>query len=78
MLAVDLLQRRIEKLDDALELARTELEQARSLSPLDDGLRSIYREVQGLSVDDPWAQAKRYMLTDIFEANLSLRARLAG
>ena len=44
----------------------------------DDGLASIYRNVQGLADDAESAESKREMLQILFEANMELKSQLAG
>ena len=43
---------------------------------LDDGIASIYRDVQGLSSDEANAEAKKEMMAQIFQANVLLRRAL--
>jgi len=73
----DLLQRRVRKLVAALELAEGEINRLRRTTEVETGQASIYREVQGLSPDDPLLALKRELMARIFEANEALQgARL--
>jgi hypothetical protein len=76
---LELLERRIERLSRAMDsidarLARVEGRGRAS----EEGIASIYREVQGLELDAPNVSLKRQLMAAIFEANLALRARNAG
>ena len=71
---IDMLERRINKLTEALdrtEKALQEVIHARQLG--EAGIASIYRQVQGLSVMDAQLHVKREMMKDIFHANLELQ-----
>jgi hypothetical protein len=66
--------RRIAKLNRSLEeaeSARRALDEARHV---DAGLASVYRTVQGLDDDAPFARQKQDLLEQIFLANVALRA----
>lgn len=76
---IELLERRIDKLSRALDsidarLARLEGGGRTS----EEGVASVYREVQGLDLDSPNVALKRQLMAAIFEANLALRSRTAG
>ena len=73
---IDVLQRRIAKLAESLQASEANLRRVSKMHRLDPGLASIYREVQGLSEDDSFAETKREMLAKIFEANLDLQEEL--
>ncbi len=75
---IDILHRRLSKLSSTLDLTEEELARVRQLKQGDDGIASIYSEVQGLSSDDANAEAKRELVRKIFEANLELQKRLSA
>jgi len=72
---IENLQRRVNKLTRSLGLTEEELNRIRVLKNIDPGLASIYREVQGLSVEDAHAELKRELMARIFEANLDLQKK---
>ncbi|GAB4156871.1 MAG: hypothetical protein Fur0037_25050 [Planctomycetota bacterium] len=72
---VDILQRRIRKLGESLEQTERRLKEVSAMKDIDQGISSIYREVQGLSASDPRAERKREMMAEIFRANLQLQKR---
>jgi len=74
---VALLERRIAKLLRALESAEERITRLETSDP-QLGVASLYREVQGLDPDARFVDAKRQMMTHIFEANLALRERAAS
>ena len=73
---IDLLERRLRKVQGLLELREQELRRLFAAGKIDDGLRSIYTQVQGLDADSPMAETKREMMAAIFEANRELQARV--
>jgi len=73
---VDLLERRIAKLSRSLEVTEEELRQMALLKDVDQGVSSIYREVQGLSADAHDRERREAMMSSIFEANLELQDRI--
>ncbi len=76
----DLLQlnRRIEKLTRSLETTEEEVARLRSSGTTDEGIASVYREVQGLDADGVRSDLKRDLMGEIFRANLDLQARRAA
>jgi hypothetical protein len=74
---VELLERRIAKLLRALESAEERIARLEH-TPAQIGVASLYREVQGLDPDARFIDAKRQMMTRIFEANLALHGRAAS
>jgi hypothetical protein len=72
---VDQFERRIQKLTISLEATERALADMSRLKNIDPGVSSIYRAVQGLSVEDPLWQAKEEMLAQLFEANLVLQGK---
>lgn len=75
---IDNLQRRISKLTQSLGLTETELTRLRKLKNVDDGISSIYRDVQGVGDEDMQAALKKELMAKIFEANLDLRKGAEG
>lgn len=76
---MDVLERRLTKLSSELE--RTEAELARVAAAglvSDDGLPSIYSEVQGLSGLEEDHERKGALMSAIFEANMELQVKLAS
>lgn len=72
---VELLQRRVAKLNDSLSLTERRLQEVAAMKNIDDGISSVYREAQGLSADAAQAGKKRELMAEIFQANLKLRNR---
>ncbi len=72
---VDLLRRRIEKLNDSLAETEHRLSEVSAIKNLDTGISSRYREVQGLDSHDEEFEAKNELMTSIFEANLRLQGK---
>lgn len=72
---LDLLRRRLAKLELALQEARAALLYVSKLEALDTGIPSIYRAVQGLPDGDPHWQCKRQALELLFQANLDHQKR---
>ena len=72
---IDLLERRIHKLTEMLGVTEEELGRVMALKGIDPGVASIFRTVQGLSVDDGQAAVKKAMMADIFKANLAIQRR---
>jgi hypothetical protein len=70
---IEKLRRRVAKLTDSLGLTEQELARVRSVRPLDDGLASVYGEVQGLDETDMHADLKKALMQNIFQANLDLQ-----
>lgn len=74
---VDILKRRISKLNVILDETEGELRRVMLLKSVDPGIASVYRSVQGLAEGDPDFELKHKLMTSIFEANLML-ARTFG
>jgi exonuclease VII large subunit len=70
---IDLLERRIAKLNGMLENSDRLVERLKAAKTIDPGIESEFREVQGLSVADSNAGAKRGLLEQIFKLNVELR-----
>jgi len=72
------LERRVAKLTESLGLTEAELKRIAKLKNIDLGVASLYRTVQGLSVEEAGAEQKKEMLKNIFDANMTLRGQLAA
>jgi diguanylate cyclase (GGDEF)-like protein len=73
---VELLERRIAKLTDLLGITEEELKRVAAMKGIDLGMASIYRTVQGLSLDANQYERKREMMRTIFETNFHLRQQI--
>lgn len=71
--SLDVLQRRTAKLERSLQEARSALAYVSGMQHVDAGIASIYRAVQGLSLEDPQRDSKRAALESLFHANLTLQ-----
>jgi GGDEF domain-containing protein len=69
---IEILQRRVRKLANALEEAEVEIAALRG-EQAEAGVASIYRTVQGLSPDEAFIDLKRKLMSDIYEANRQLQ-----
>ena len=74
---VENLQRRIQKLNETLAQTEHRLRQVAAMKNIDDGISSIYRDVQGLDLGDLQVARKRELMAEIFAANLKLQRRAA-
>lgn len=72
---VDVLQRRIAKLVESLSHTEHRLQAVTAMKDLDNGISSVYREVQGLPADEARFGRKRELMTEIFRANLALQKK---
>ncbi|MCA8951673.1 MAG: hypothetical protein KDE27_19350 [Planctomycetes bacterium] len=72
---VENLQRRIKKLSDSLVQTEHRLQTVAAMKNIDDGISSIYREVQGVDVGDSMAGKKKELMSEIFQANLRLQKK---
>lgn len=75
---MELLERRIAKLNQLLGETEAELRLARRRASLDPGVASIYEQVQGLDADDTDFEKKAELMASIFQANLSMRQELGA
>lgn len=71
---IDLLRRRVSKLTDSLGSTEREIARLRVVGPEEDGVASIYREVQGLQDGGEREEMKRELMASIFAANIDLQA----
>lgn len=70
---VQRLRRRVGKLAETLEKAEHSLQRHYAGAPLEDGISSVFRSVQGLDRGDPQFETKSDALADIFLANRKLQ-----
>ena len=70
---IELLQRRLTKVAESLEVTEEELRRVMAMKAIDPGVASIYRTVQGLSLEESDTERKKEMMAKIFEANIELR-----
>lgn len=75
---MDVLQRRLAKVNALLDDAETELAVRRKAGPGEDGVESIYRDVQGLDPGDEQREKKGNLMRSIFDANLDLKQQREG
>jgi len=71
-------ERRVAKLVESLERTEKVLARVAASKDLEQGIESIYRTVQGLSLDENGAEQKKALLVRIFEANVALRQAQAS
>ncbi len=72
---VQRMERRIRKLQEALQTSELQLATLASANLEDPGVASIYRSVQGLAQNDPQANKKSQLIQVVFVNNLRLRNR---
>ncbi len=72
---VGLLERRIEKLNKALEETEQALRQVIAAKSIDPGIASIYKTVQGLALDALYFERKKELLKEVFLENLALQKK---
>ena len=72
---VENLQRRIQKLSQSLDQTEHRLKQVAAMKDIDQGISSIYREVQGISAEDDSFGKKKELMSAIFEANVALQKK---
>lgn len=70
---IELLERRIAKLQRTLTDTEQVVEHLKQAKSVDTGVESIYRTVQGLDSADAKAGEKRGLLEQVFQLNLELR-----
>jgi diguanylate cyclase (GGDEF)-like protein len=75
---IDLLERRLAKLARSLGTTEDALRKMSQLKAVDHGVASVFREVQGLSGEDPHSNIKRELMASIFQANLALQKDPSG
>jgi len=73
---IELMHRRISKLSGMLDRTEGELRRlAGKSTQADQGIASIYDEVQGIADDENDSDLKKEMMAQIFQANLDLKVR---
>ncbi len=72
---VENLQRRIGKLNETLTQTERRLQQVAAMKSVDQGISSVYREVQGVDAGDAQIEKKKELMAEIFKANLRLQKR---
>ena len=72
---VGTLQRRITKLHSALEETESRLLKMTAIKNIDQGISSVFKEVQGLDETENRFGQKRALMTNIFEANIRLQKK---
>jgi len=75
---IDLYERRLQKLTQALSATEEELRRIANLKAIDPGVASAYRTVQGLDQSENQYSTKLSLLAKLLQANLELRAQLGG
>lgn len=75
---IDLLERRIAKLNGLLVRTEEDLKRIVAQGEVDPGLASVYDEVQGLEDRDPMHAQKAALMESIFLSNLELREEMAS
>lgn len=74
---VDVLQRRITKLNESLAQTEQRFKEVAAMKNIDAGISSVYREVQGLSGDAAEVGRKKELMAEIFKANLRLQKSIS-
>lgn len=69
----ELLEKRLVKLNRALEESEQALRRLASMKSIDLGVASVYDSVQGLSLDDCDAERKKELLAEVFAENCELQ-----
>ncbi len=72
---VELLNRRLSKLNGTLQETEKQLKAVMRAKNIDDGIASIYKDVQGLDGADSHFETKKELMSSIFEANLRLQGK---
>lgn len=72
---IDLLERRLAKMTRLLEERDQEVAMVRA-GPAEDGVASVFREVQGIEGSGQEVERKKALMSRIFEANLDLRKQI--
>ena len=76
--AIQLLERRLQKLAGALESQEELLLRMRQQESQDAGVASNFRQVQGLPEGAPGSERKQELMRRIFESNQELRERITS
>jgi hypothetical protein len=75
---VQLLERRLAKLQQSLDKSEDALRKMAKMKNIDEGTASIYGDIQGLSLEEAQYERKKEMLKFIFEDNLKLQKEKAA
>jgi len=75
---LELMERRMAKLQALLAESESELARTRALGAGDVGMASVYDRVQGLAPGDPQRERKGALMAALFAANLELSSRRPG
>ena len=74
---VELLERRVRKLNASLDEARSMLDRLRNKRIAEEeGVASVYSEVQGLRGDEQHLEQRRKLLSEVFQLNLDIRKEI--
>lgn len=73
---IDLLRRRVAKLTRSLGVNESQLARLLEGRAVDEGVASIYSQIQGVDERDERAELKRALMESIFQANLDLQREL--
>ena len=76
--SIDLLERRISKLNHLLGETEAQLRRERNRASTDPGVASVYDVVQGIDEGDGQFEKKAELMASIFQASLAMREELAG
>jgi len=71
----DVLERRVTKMRSELATMERAMAVLERRAAVDDGIASIYKDVQGLSAAEPERETKKALMHQLFEANLALQRR---
>lgn len=71
----DVLERRVAKMRAELTTMERAMAELERRAAIDDGVASIYKDVQGLADTEPERDTKKMLMHQIFEANLALQRR---
>lgn len=74
---IAMMERRITKLDGALKDSERELRRLATASSVDDGLKSAFRNVQGLNQHEENFETKNALMEQLLAANLELYAQIS-
>jgi hypothetical protein len=75
---VENLQRRIAKLGETLQTTERRLQQVAATKDVEQGISSIYRDVQGVRAEDDQGSRKKELMAELFKANLALQKKRGG
>ncbi len=67
------LQRRLKKLNDSLEFTEQKLDEVSRMKNVEEGVASVYRDVQGLKGGGQEVERKKELMAGLFAANMKLQ-----